>query len=111
MAPQHVSLEHASEDILEYDGIRLDRDARRASLAGRLLDLTPTEYRLLEYLLRQPGRACPRRELMTVAIAEQAVVIERTIDVHICALRRKLGSPERIETVRGVGYRFRPATP
>jgi two-component system phosphate regulon response regulator PhoB len=72
------------------------------------LDLTPTEFRLLECLLRQPGRAFSRPQLMDVAIGEGAVVLERTIDVHIKTLRRKLGEEnDYIETVRGVGYRFR----
>ena len=69
--------------------------------------LTPTEFRLLECLLRQPGRAFTRHQLMDAAIGDGAIVLERTIDVHIKTLRRKLGDMELIETVRGVGYRFR----
>src|SRR5262249_58017854 len=61
----------------------------------------------LEVLLRQAGRAFTRFELMDAAIGEDAVVLERTIDVHIKSLRKKLGdAAELIETVRGVGYRF-----
>ena len=64
--------------------------------------------RLLECLLRQPGRAFTRHQLMDAAIGEGAIVLERTIDVHIKSLRRKLGAEgEVIETIRGVGYRFR----
>ena len=59
-------------------------------------------------LLRQPGRAFTRPQLMDVAIGEGAIVLERTIDVHIKTLRKKLGGEQEfIETVRGVGYRFR----
>ena len=76
-----------------------------------VLDLTPTEFRLLECLVRQPGRAFSRHQLMDTAIGEGSIVLERTIDVHIKTLRRKLaeagGSGDVIETVRGVGYRFR----
>ena len=79
----------------------------RAFVEGRELDLTPTEFRLLECLLRQPGRAFSRHQLMDAAIGEGAIVLERTIDVHIKTLRRKLGAADLIETVRGVGYRFR----
>jgi two-component system phosphate regulon response regulator PhoB len=72
------------------------------------LELTPTEFRLLECLLRQPGRVFSRPQLMDVAIGEGAIVLERTIDVHIKTLRKKLGTKiDYIETVRGVGYRFR----
>jgi len=57
--------------------------------------------------LRQPGRAFSRHQLMDAAIGEGAIVLERTIDVHIKTLRRKLGQMDLIETVRGIGYRFR----
>ncbi len=61
----------------------------------------------MECLLRQPGRAFTRHQLMDAAIGDGAVVLERTIDVHVKTLRRKLGpAGDLIETVRGVGYRF-----
>ena len=94
-------------DVVEYLGVRIDRLRHRAYVKGKELDLTPTEFRLLECLLRQPGRAFSRPQLLDAAIGEGAVVLERTIDVHIKTLRRKLGKPDMIETVRGVGYRFR----
>ncbi|HWG42612.1 MAG TPA: response regulator transcription factor [Gemmataceae bacterium] len=94
-------------DVVEYLDVRLDRVRHRAYAADRELDLTPTEFRLLECLLRQPGRAFTRHQLMDAAIGEGAIVLERTIDVHIKTLRKKLGTSDLIETVRGVGYRFR----
>jgi two-component system phosphate regulon response regulator PhoB len=96
--------------VVEHLGVRIDRIRHRASVEGRELDLTPTEFRLLECLLRQPGRAFSRAQLMDAAIGGGAIVLERTIDVHIKTLRRKLGDPDLIETVRGVGYRFREST-
>jgi len=97
--------------VIEHLGVQLDRVRHRVTVAGRELDLTPTEFRLLECLLRQPGRAFTRHQLMDVAIGD-AIVLERTIDVHIKTLRRKLGAAgELIETVRGVGYRFRETLP
>jgi two-component system phosphate regulon response regulator PhoB len=97
-------------DIIEHLNVRIDKTKHRATVDGRELELTPTEFRLLECLLRQPGRAFARHQLMDVAIEEGALVLERTIDVHIKSLRRKLGSDEEfIQTVRGVGYRFREA--
>jgi two-component system phosphate regulon response regulator PhoB len=95
-------------DVTEHLGVRVDRVRHVASVDGRLLDLTPTEFRLLECLLRQPGRAFRRSQLMDAAIGEGAVVLERTIDVHVKSLRRKLGrAGEYIETVRSIGYRLR----
>ena len=96
-----------SSEIVEHLGVRIDRIRHRASAAGQILDLTPTEFRLLECLLRQPGRAFTRADLMDAAIGTDAVVLERTIDVHIKSLRGKLGDAGAlIETVRGVGYRL-----
>jgi two-component system phosphate regulon response regulator PhoB len=94
-------------DVVEHLGVRIDRVRHRAYAEGHELDLTPTEFRLLECLLRQPGRAFTRHQLMDAAIGEGAIVLERTIDVHIKTLRKKLGTSDLIETVRGVGYRFR----
>jgi two-component system phosphate regulon response regulator PhoB len=97
-----------SGDLLEHLGVSIDKIKHRACVDGQELDLTPTEFRLLECMLRQPGRAFTRTQLMDSAIEEGALVLERTIDVHIKSLRRKLGSAcDYIETVRGVGYRFR----
>lgn len=93
--------------LIESQGVVIDRVRHRAVCQGEELDLTPTEFRLLEVLLRQTGRAFSRHELMDAAIGEDSMVLERTIDVHVKSLRRKLGAAgDLIETVRGVGYRF-----
>jgi two-component system, OmpR family, phosphate regulon response regulator PhoB len=98
-------------DVSEHQGVKIDRVRHRVTCNGEPLDLTPTEFRLLECLVRQPGRAFSRHQLMDTAIGEGSIVLERTIDVHIKTLRRKLaeagGRGEVIETVRGIGYRFR----
>jgi two-component system phosphate regulon response regulator PhoB len=94
-------------DVVEYLSVRIDRVRHRAFVEGRELELTPTEFRLLECLVRQPGRAFTRHQLKDAAIGEGTFVLERTIDVHVKTLRRKLGAADLIETVRGVGYRFR----
>jgi two-component system phosphate regulon response regulator PhoB len=100
----------APQDVIEHLGVAVDKIKHRATAGGQELDLTPTEFRLLECMLRQPGRAFTRQQLMDFAIEEGAVVLERTIDVHVKSLRRKLGAErDFIETVRGVGYRFREA--
>jgi two-component system phosphate regulon response regulator PhoB len=99
---------NAPQDVIEHLGVVVDKIKHRATAGGQEVDLTPTEFRLLECMLRQPGRAFTRQQLMDFAIEEGAVVLERTIDVHVKSLRRKLGAErDFIETVRGVGYRFR----
>jgi two-component system phosphate regulon response regulator PhoB len=100
-----------ASDIVEHLSVRLDRVRHRVQAEGKDVELTPTEFRLLECLLRQPGRAFTRAQLLDAAIGDGAVVLERTIDVHVKTLRRKLGSGDLIETVRGVGYRFRETPP
>jgi two-component system, OmpR family, phosphate regulon response regulator PhoB len=93
--------------VIESQGVVIDRHRHRALVNGEDLALTPTEFRLLETMLRQPGRAFTRNELMDSAIGEDAIVLERTIDVHIKSLRKKMeDAADMIETVRGVGYRF-----
>ncbi len=94
-------------DMISVGGIAIDRVKHRALLDGKVLDLTPSEFRLLDTLIRQPGRAFDRSELIDSALGTDAIVLERTIDVHIRSLRKKLdASSDRIETVRGIGYRF-----
>lgn len=94
--------------VVESQGVVVDRHRHRVMCRGEELVLTPTEFRLLEALIRQVGRAFTRHELMDAAMGEDAVVLERTIDVHVKSVRRKLGdAADLIETVRGVGYRFR----
>jgi two-component system phosphate regulon response regulator PhoB len=98
-------------DVVEHLDIRLDRVRHQVSVGKERVELTRTEFRLLECLLRQPGRAFSRHQLMDAAIGEGSIVLERTIDVHIKTLRRKLSAAgaltDLIETVRGVGYRLR----
>jgi two-component system phosphate regulon response regulator PhoB len=98
----------AEGDVVAAGGVEIDRAQHRATVHGHELNLTPTEFRLLWALVRQPGRAFSRHELMEAAMGDDALVLERTIDVHVKSLRQKLDShAEQIETVRGVGYRYR----
>lgn len=100
-------------EVVEHMGVKIDRVRHKATVGGKVVNLTPTEFKLLECMVRQPGRAFSRHQLMDAAIGEGQIVLERTIDVHIKTLRQKLikagESGELIETVRGVGYRFREA--
>jgi two-component system phosphate regulon response regulator PhoB len=96
------------QEVVASQGIQIDRLRHQAMAGGEALQLTPTEFRILETLVRQPGRAYHRAELIETALGKDSFVLERTIDVHIRALRRKLGAHSQlIETVRGLGYRFK----
>jgi two-component system phosphate regulon response regulator PhoB len=100
--------EQPDSDTLAFGKIKIDKRSHRVLHGTQALALTPTEFRLLETLVRQPGRAFTRHDLMDSAIGDGAIVLERTIDVHVKSLRRKLGpSGDFIETVRGIGYRFK----
>ena len=95
------------KEKLSLHGIEIDRLHHTATSDGINLDLTPTEFRLLWTLASQPGRPFSRNELMDTARGEDANALQRTIDVHVRSLRKKLGeTADIIETVRGVGYRL-----
>ena len=102
--------EPAIEDAesVTHRGITVDRRRFVVCIGDDPLKLTKSEFRLLDTLIRQPGRAFDRSELVDAALGEDTMVLQRTIDVHIRALRKKMGeSSSLIETVRGVGYRFK----
>lgn len=95
-------------DTVVSGNIMVDRVKHRACVNNEAIDLTPSEFRLLDTLIRHPGRAFDRSELIDSALGADTLVLERTIDVHIRSLRKKLGArADAIQTVRGVGYRFR----
>jgi two-component system phosphate regulon response regulator PhoB len=103
---RHAANPEPAGDVLESSGIRIDKREHRVTVLGQSVSLTPTEFRLLETVLKQPGRAFTRADLLESAMGD-TIVLDRTVDVHIKSLRRKLGDAgQRIETVRGVGYRF-----
>jgi two-component system phosphate regulon response regulator PhoB len=98
----------ASGGVLVSQGVMIDRERHRVTVDEKPLDLTPSEFGLLEALVRQPGRVFSRSELIDAALGGDSLALERTIDVHIRSLRKKLGPHAvLVETVRGVGYRFR----
>lgn len=92
---------------LDVDGLTIYEDEYRATLDGRDLGLTLTEFELLRYLVRHPRKAFSRQQLLETIWEDAMMVTERTVDAHIKNLREKLGDfAKHIETVRGVGYRF-----
>jgi two-component system response regulator RegX3 len=96
------------EPVLRAGELEVDERARRARVGGRELELTPKEFDLLAALARDPGAAISRRRLLEEVWQTSWLGSSKTIDVHVAALRRKLGDPGWIETVRGVGFRLRP---
>ena len=96
-----------SEQV-RHHGVMVDRRRFIVTVNDELLNLTKSEFKLLECLIRQPGRAFTRAELVDAALGDDAMVLDRTIDVHVRALRRKMDEHcDLLETVRGVGYKFR----
>jgi two-component system response regulator CpxR len=86
-------------------GITLLPGTREVRLGRQIVNLTTTEYEILEYLVRCAGRAVSRNELTTALYRRRATPFDRVLDVHVSHLRRKLGAwGERIRTVRGMGY-------
>lgn len=95
-------------DKLQIGGLLIDPARHEVKVHGNPCDLTATEFKLLEHMARRPGRVFTRVQLINAARGEDVVIVDRTVDVHISSLRRKLGKcGHLIETIRGVGYRFR----
>jgi two-component system, OmpR family, response regulator RegX3 len=95
------------DGTLRVGELEVDERSRRATLEGRELELTPKEFDLLAALARDPGAALSRQRLLAEVWQTSWYGSSKTIDVHVAALRRKLGDPGWIETVRGVGFRLR----
>ena len=96
-------------NILTRQGIKLDRRSHRVTRHGREVALGPTEYRLLDFLMENKGRALTRAQLITEIWSDNAEIDDRTLDVHLARLRRAIDrpwEPNPIQTVRGVGYIF-----
>lgn len=93
----------------DLDGLRIDSRAGSATLNGELLTLTRGEFRLVALLASRPGRVYTRSQIIDAVQDEEKSVTERTVDVQLVGLRKKLGAwASHIETIRGVGYRVKP---
>jgi two-component system phosphate regulon response regulator PhoB len=99
--------------IIYADGIQVDLNAHQLIIQGKPVKIGPTEFRLLELLASNPGRAFDRSQLLDRVWGRSVYVEERTVDVHVLRLRKVLkphGLNHLIQTVRGVGYRFSPSS-
>jgi two-component system phosphate regulon response regulator PhoB len=98
--------------VVRVGPFALDTGAARAEVNRRGLDLTPTEFRLLQVLMERRGRVQSRRQLLEAVWEVTAHIHTRTVDMHVQRLRQKLGEGAGwVETVRGFGYRFRTEPP
>ena len=88
--------------------LAIDTSKYEVTIGGKEVRLTATEFRLLHYLASNPGRVFSREQLLSRAMGDEVVVVDRNIDVHIRGIRKKMDiDPPLIETIRGVGYRLR----
>ena len=97
----------AVQDVLTIGEITLDRRTRRVSRGARDVNLSPTEFRLLEHFLQAPGRVYSRAQLLDAVWGRENYIDERTVDVHVGRLRKGLSrgrETDPIRTVRGMGY-------
>ena len=98
-------------DVLEASGIRIDLVSHRLTIEGKNINIGPTEYRLLELLMRNPDRVFERDQLLDRVWGRSSYIETRTVDVHVLRLRTVLkpfGLDGTVQTVRSVGYRFTP---
>ena len=108
---RRTSAPRSKPNVIRRGILSIDRSRREVSVNGNPIDVTATEFRLLQFFAEHPGRVFSRSELIDATLGREVSVIDRTIDVHITGLRKKLGScSDWIETVRGFGYRFREET-
>ncbi len=100
-----------AQAVVEVNGLRLDPETYRVTIEGQSLEISPTEFRLLQFFITHPERVYSRSQLLDQVWGQNIYVEERTVDVHIRRLRKTL-APYRydhyIQTVRSVGYRFSP---
>ena len=105
------SSSHSSVATLEVDDLVLNQGSRELSCNGRALDLTSTEFSIIQLLLQHGGQVVEKKDLYLAALGREPVAYDRSIDMHVSNLRRKLGltssGAERIETVRGIGYQYK----
>lgn len=100
----------APSALLVSGGLALDLKARTARCGDRVLELSDTEFRILAFLMRSPGQAFTRREIVAAVWSPQHFITDRAVDVYILRLRAKIETdpeqPQRLISVRRVGYRF-----
>jgi two-component system phosphate regulon response regulator PhoB len=103
---------HAADVTLSYAGVTLNPSRHEARVAGALIEIGATEFRLLAFLMANPERVFSRAQLLDQVWGDHRFIEERTVDVHVLRLRKALqphGAEDLVQTVRGVGYRLAAA--
>jgi DNA-binding response OmpR family regulator len=95
-----------SDDVVEIDGVRVDLHKHTVTVGGRPVNLTRKEFQVLALLATAGGAVCTRSRIVAEVWGRSWAGANRTLDVHVATLRTKLGKPEFVQTVRGVGYRL-----
>jgi DNA-binding response OmpR family regulator len=104
---RRVAQRQPTLDFIRHGDLAIDLVRHEVVCEDKSVSLTATEFRLLQFLASRPGRVFSRGEIIDAALGKDVAVLDRTIDVHVMALRRKLGNcGEWIETIRGFGYKF-----
>jgi DNA-binding response OmpR family regulator len=99
----------ADQSLLRVEGLELNRSARTVTDEGKKIELTDVEFSLLEALMRAPGKVVAREEISESVLGRKFHPFDRSLDMHVSRLRRKLGErggEERVKTIRGVGYQL-----
>jgi two-component system alkaline phosphatase synthesis response regulator PhoP len=98
----------ATGKVVSFGDLLIDPVKHEVALAGKAVVLTLTEFKLLHFLVSNRGRAFTRNELLNAVVGQEAIIIDRNVDVHVATLRKKLGGyGAHILTIRGLGYKFR----
>ena len=96
-----------SARVVVHGDLKIDPNRHKVFFGDIEVQLTATEFRILQHLASRPGRVFDRDQILAAAVGPHAIVTDRSVDVHIRAIRKKLGDGrDLVETVRGVGYRF-----
>lgn len=105
---RRAKISSAAKDYVEIEGLKIDVNKHEVTIKDEVVPLTLTEFKLLYQLASKPGRVFTRDQLLDAVSGSETFVSDRTVDVHIAALRKKMGNyANRIITIRGIGYKFK----
>ncbi|OGX08677.1 MAG: DNA-binding response regulator [Omnitrophica WOR_2 bacterium GWA2_47_8] len=108
---RRISEKIVLKDLRKFDDLVIDTKKYKVSYKGKPIELTMSEFNILEFLSRQPGRVFTRDQIVDKVWKDGKFIIDRAVDVHIRGLRKKLDkAADFVETVRGVGYRFKDSS-
>ena len=110
---RRVPVQESEQNVIVTDDLELNQGARTLTKSGEAVELTSTEFSILMELLQHRGEVVSKRDLYMSALGREPVPHDRSVDMHVSNLRRKLGpdprGDNRIETIRGIGYQYRVA--